>query len=122
MRFRVGSRWVLWLIVVLTVMVALAVGVAFDPYAAIFPAALGFFVLVGVNDARDTRFRHALRMHGFLVCFKCREDLRGVTASKCPRCGVPFSPAQLRQRWEQWNRDTLPDSTRGSGSDSASLQ
>ena len=41
-------------------------------------------------------------MSGFdwLKCPKCSYDLRGLPKNRCPECGTPFNPAELKSRFQ----------------------
>jgi hypothetical protein len=37
---------------------------------------------------------------GWLVCPTCSYDLRGLPENRCPECGTPFNPAELKFHYE----------------------
>ena len=48
------------------------------------------------------RMQHRLEDADFLLCLECGYDLRGQATRRCPECGTPFQPADLRRQWQQW--------------------
>ncbi len=61
---------------------------------------LGAFVVQGLLVRR---FRTRLRTEDYQLCLSCGYRLHGLPASHvCPECGVAFTKADVRQRWNQW--------------------
>jgi len=39
----------------------------------------------------------------YLVCLECGYNLRDLPEHRCPECGTPFVPDEVRAKWTEWS-------------------